>query len=128
MRKQDNNEYSGTIIFLVLFFIMFFAFNSKHERQNRATFHYQINTEFRSNIVATNDIHQPGCQNELMPKINIKVLKLFTEELKINNDNRLINQRIVTLQNSLYLFKPYIPLKFRYQYHYTGTETLPSIV
>jgi hypothetical protein len=126
-QKQEINEYLGTIFFLVLFFLFFFAFNSNQGRSYNHSYHYEITSEIHSNVLALNDNHQYYSKKEIIPVSKIKVLKFFTEDLKINSDNRISNQRMAFLQKTLCLLKPFYPPKFRFQYHCSDTGILPVL-
>lgn len=126
-QREDRNDYFGSAIFIVLFFLFVCAFSKKSDKPIGRAFQYELASELHSNITALNDVQQVFCQQSLIPIIDKTNFNLFNEDLKIITDNRLINQRIIFLQKTELLIKPIALHRFYYQYQYLDTEDLPIL-
>lgn len=127
-KRGNRNDYLGSTIFIVLFFLIICAFSKNSDKPIGNANQYGIASELHSNITILNDVQQVFCQKSLIPFIDKMNIKLFNESLKMVTDNRMINQRIILLQKAKLLIKPIIALhRFYYQYQYIDTEDFPIL-
>jgi len=104
--QSDRIEHFGTTIIFVLclFFLASFHQNSNNQDFSGA-FRFQT-ASLHSFAVQTKDIPQLSSLQGFLSKLDEMNFIHFTEQLKLLTDNRLISQRILSVQRIELLIKP----------------------
>ena len=105
-QSENRIEHLGTTIIFVLclFFLASFHQNSNNPDFSGA-FRFQMATQ-HSFAIQTKDIPQLSSLQGFISKFEEMSYIHFTEQLKLLTDNRLINQRILSIQRVELLIKP----------------------
>ena len=105
-QSENRIEHLGTTIIFVLclFFLASFHQNSNNPDFSGA-FRFQMATQ-HSFAIQTKDIPQLSSLQGFISKFEEMNYIHFTEQLKLLTDNRLINQRILSIQRVELLIKP----------------------
>ena len=124
--KKHKINYLGLSIFIVLFFLFAFSFYEILIKSPNKVFRYEL-ASVSSNAIVLNKIQQPSIYKIWLPQFDNSNFKVITKQIKLLTNNRLILQRINSLQKidlSIILIKP--PGLY-YHYHLLDTEDLPIL-
>jgi hypothetical protein len=128
MMKQTENgiEYLGTTILVVLFFLFFTASHQNSNKPyNPLRIQYQISS-VTTPAVLSKDFSQLTCLQKFIPLLDASNHKHEYRDLKIISDNRLINQRILSIHKVEFKIKP-APQGFYYYYQSLYSEDIPNL-
>jgi hypothetical protein len=127
LRQSENRiEHFGTTIIFILcvFFLASFHQNSNIPDFSGA-FRHQMATQ-NSVAIPSKDISQLSSLQGFMSKFDETNFIHFTEQLKLLADNRLIKQRIGSLQKVALLIKP-VYQEFSYHQQSLSSEDIPIL-
>jgi len=126
IRQSENRiEHLGTTIIFVLYCFFLASFNQNSNNQDfSGAFQYQMTTQ-HSFAIQTKDIPQPSSLQGFISQFEEMNFIHFNEQLKLLTDNRLINQRIVSLHKVALLIKPTYQ-EFYYHQQSLSSEDIPG--
>jgi hypothetical protein len=127
LRQSENRiEHFGTTI---IFILCVFFLASFHQNSNKpdfsGAFRHQMATQ-NSVAIPSKDISQLSSLQGFMSKFDETNFIHFTEQLKLLADNRLIKQRIGSLQKVALLIKP-VYQEFSYHQQSLSSEDIPIL-
>ena len=129
-QKGDTENYWGTAIIIVLFFILISFFPGKTLHQISCSYQYALKTEFslnHSKAVAADAIPMPSVHKSCLHIVYNENINLFSEAIKVIADNRKICRQFSWLQKSELLIKLCLPDRFCYHPVSTDNEELPVL-
>ncbi len=113
-QKEDTANYFGTLVFMVLIFIIFASCSNRSVGSIALSSQYQPKSELSLNIskaVVADVIHMPSIQNSCLSLLHNYNINLFNKTLKILADNCTITLRFIVLKETELLIKPLLPLR-----------------
>ena len=123
VQTENRIEHLGTTI---IFILCFFFLASFHQNSNKpdfsGAFRHQMSTQY-SVAIPSKDIPQLSSLQGFMSKFDETNFMHFTEQLKLFADNRLIKQRIGSLQKVALLIKP-VYQEFSYHQQSLSSEDI----
>ena len=124
-QKGDTENYWGTAIIIVLFFILISFFPGKALHQTSCSYQYALKTELglnHSKAVAADAIPMPSVDKSCLHIVYNENINLFSEPIKVIADNRKICRQLSWLQKTELLIKPCLPDRFYFPRVPTGDE------
>jgi hypothetical protein len=127
MTQTENKiEYLGTTILVVLFFLFIAASHQNlNKPDNPLRIQYQLSS-VTTLAVSSKDFSQLTCLQKFIPLLDASYHKHEYRDLKIKSDNRLINQRILSIHKVELIIKP-APQEFCYHYQSLYSEDIPIL-
>lgn len=107
---------------------VFFAcsFTSSNEKHGGYVVHTKPDSGLQPNAPAINDVQLFFYQKSVQAFVTNTLFNGANDNYRLIADNRLIDQRIVTLLKSAFLIKPGLPRPFHFLYHYPDPD-LPQV-
>jgi hypothetical protein len=125
-RNKHKTSYLGLTILIVLFFLFAFTFyESLIKPTNKALKHELVSVQ--SSAIALNTIQQPSLNKNWTPKYDNSNFRIFNEHIKLLINNRLINQKLIVLQQVELSALVIKPPGFYFFYFHRNTEDLPLL-
>jgi len=129
-RNEDNCNYIGRVLFMVLFLLVICAHFDKSEKQTYFAPQYELITEMHSlsnQAVFTGFIQAPVNLKSLATGYDRTGFSLFNENFKLFNDNRSFNRRLILNQKKSFHIKPACYCRFQYHLFRVDTDELPLL-
>jgi hypothetical protein len=125
IRQSENRiKHLGTTIIFILCFFFLTSFHQNTNTQDfSGAFRYQMATQHLV-AIPSKDIPQLSSLQGFMSKFDETNFNHFTEQLKLFTDNRLINQRIGSIDKVALLIKP-VYQEFYYHQQSLSSEDIP---
>ncbi len=125
LQKKHKINYLGLSVFIVLFILSVFSFYDILIKYPDKVFHHEL-ASVSSNAVVLNTVQQLSISNNLIPRLDNSSFKVITERIKILTNNRLILQKISTLQLVELSFTDIKPPGFYCHYFSRSGEYVPT--
>jgi hypothetical protein len=120
--KEDTNQNTGTIFFIILFSVFVLIFSSKSESQTSASSRYSLQNELafgnisiHSDATVFNAVSLPDLYKSYVFAMHNTSLNLFSLQNKISNYNHRTTQNFINIQKTrleiepLFLWRLYCP-------------------
>jgi hypothetical protein len=127
LQREHSYDNWGRVVFIVLLFLLICAFTKCFDSNGSKARQYVSATELKSNLPAIYDFHQFSGLNKLNTFIYTTKLKLFISYQDIISVNKIIDQKISSLQKIQLLIKTVLHYRFYYRYHIIDTGDLPHL-
>jgi len=115
-RIEDNSNYFGTALFIVLFLIIIAAFSDQSNQQSIKPvpheFVSELNAKYAQAILNPDGVQLPSLQNNQVSVIDKLSCHLFNPSFKQAAINRMFAQRFLSLQQAELVIKPFILCRF----------------
>jgi hypothetical protein len=115
-QKQNNMNFFGRILFLILFFLMISVFTDKPVKLDNQPFKTEFFSDWHSISKAADIpvIEIPSFQKGWISAIDRMYLRIADTSLKVVSDDHTITQKYISLEKKQLLIKP----KNLYQLYY----------
>jgi len=128
LRQKDNRDnYLGSTVFMVLFFLFICAFAGNAESPAASDSHYKSVSEQKSYVIALNDAQQYSAPKNIIRRIENTDFKTHSDSYKIFENNRSAHHSLLSLQKAELLIKPVLHRRFYIQCHSIDTDDLPLL-
>jgi hypothetical protein len=127
VQREHGNDNWGRVVFIVLLFFLICAFTKSFDSKGSKAPKYVSATELKSNLPAIYDYHRFRGLNKLDTFIYTAKLKLFISYQDIISENKIIDQKFLSLQKTQLLIKPVLHYRFYYRFHIIDTGDLPHL-
>jgi|WetSurMetagenome_2_1015567.scaffolds.fasta_scaffold41150_2 hypothetical protein len=125
-RNKHKTSYLGLTILIVLSFLFTFnIYESFINPTNKALNHELVSIQ--SSAIAINEIQQLSLNKNWTPKFDNSNFRIFNEHIKLLINNRLINQKLIVLQQVELSALVIKPPGFYFFYFHRNTEDLPLL-
>ena len=111
--KEDTNQNTGTIFFIILFSIFVLIFSSKSESQTSSSSGYSLQNELafgnisiHSDAIVFNTVRLPDLYKSHVFDLHNLSLNLFSLHYKISNYNQRTTQNLINVQKTRLVIKP----------------------
>lgn len=125
-RNKHKTSYLGLTILIVLFFLFAVTlYETFINPTNKALTHELASVQASS--IAINKIQPISLNKNWTPKFDNSNFKIFNEHIKLLINNRLINQKLIVLQQVELSALVIKPPGFYFFYFHRNTEDLPLL-
>jgi len=132
--KEDTNQNTGTIFFIILFSLFVLISSSKSESQTSASSGYSLQNELafgnisiHSDAAVFNAVSLPELYKNCVSYLYNTSFNLFSLQNKISNYNHRITQNFIDIQKTSLIVKPLFIWRLYYPLSLNGKEDLPAI-
>lgn len=126
-QKYNCQNYLGSTVFIVLFFVFICAFAGNNEPPAARDSRYKSVSEQRLYVIALNDAQQFSVPEYGIRNVESPDFKIPGDSYKIRENNRSIHHRLVFYQKTELKIKPVVLYRLFYQYHSIDTDDLPVL-
>ena len=132
--KEDTNQNSGTIFFIILFSLFVLISSSKSESQTSASSGYSLQNELafgnisiHSDAAMFNAVSLPDLYKNCVFALHNTSFNLFSLQNKISNYNHRITQNFIDIQKTRLIVEPLFLWRLYHPLPLNGKEDLPAI-
>jgi len=132
--KEDSNQNSGTIFFIILFSLFVLIFSSKSESQTSASSRYSLQNELALGNISIhfdatvfNAVNLSNLYKNSVYILHNTSLDLFSLKYKISNYNQRTTQNFINIQKTRLVIKPLFLWRLCYPLASGGKEDLPAL-
>lgn len=125
---KENQQYTivSRTAFLMLFFLLVFAFSDKTSQRssvNASTILVELH--FNSNAIAVCSIGTPTFQQSWVTLHDNVPIKLFLNKIKILSDNSCVERQYLSVNKNGLLVESLVIQGFYYHYYYNNSKEFP---
>ena len=131
--KEDTNQNSGTIFFIILFSLIVLVFSDNPESQTSASSGYSLQNELASgnisihlDAIVFNAVNLSSLYNNSAYILQNTSLNLVSLEYKISGYNQRTTQNFINIQKTRLVIKPLFLWRLCYPLTLGGKEDLPA--
>jgi hypothetical protein len=125
--SDDKKGFWGMAVLIAMFVFFACSFTSSNEKHGGFAAHAKPGSGLQPNAQAINDVQLFFYQKSVQTFVLKTQINATNDNYKLIADNRLIDQRIVTLLKSAFLIKPGLPRPFHFLYHYPDPDVPPVL-
>jgi hypothetical protein len=132
--KEDTNQNTGTIFFLILFSLFVLAFSSKSESQTSASSGYSLQNELtvgnisnHSDAIVFNAFSLPDLYKSYVFDLPNTRLNPFSFQYKISNYNHRTTQNFINIQQTRLVIEPLFLWRLYCPFSLGEKEDLPVL-
>jgi hypothetical protein len=125
--NDDKKGFWGMAVLIATFVFFASSLTTSNEKHGGFAVHAKPGSGLQSNASAINDVQLFFYQKSVHTFIVKTQFNAINDNYKLIADNRLIDQRIVTLLKSAFLIKPGLPQPFHFLYHYPDPDVPPVL-
>jgi hypothetical protein len=132
--KEDTNQNTGTIFFIILFSLFVLISSSKSESQTSASSGYSLQNELafgniliHSDAIVFTDVGLPDLYKSYVFDLHNASLNLFSLQYKISNYNDRTTQNFINIQKTRLVIEPYFLWRLYYPFPLSEKEDLPVL-
>jgi hypothetical protein len=132
--KEDTNQNSGTIFFIILFSLFVLIFSGNPESQTSASSRYSLQNELAlGNIsihldaIVFNAVNLSNLYKNSAYILQNTSLNLFSSEYKISSYDQRTTQNFINIQKTRLVIEPLFLWRLCYPLTLGGKEDLPAL-
>ena len=129
-QQEDNINFLGRVLFMVLFLLVIFVHLDRVERNMYFSTHNELISEFHSisnHAVSVNCLPTPTLQKDQVTLSDKTGFYLLNENLRLSFDNCMMSHKINLQQKTNITLKPVINNRFQYQLFALDAEEPPLL-